>query len=46
MTGPLEGDRPLSEEAREGNADPGDEARQEASETDDTYTRTNDNDDS
>jgi hypothetical protein len=44
MTGPLEGDRPLSEEAREGNGDPGDDAREEASQTDDTYSRTSDAD--
>lgn len=46
MTGPLEGDRPLSEEAREGNPDPGDKAREEASKTDDEYGRAQNSDNS
>lgn len=42
MTGPVEGDRPLSDEAREGTEDPRDDAREEASQTDDMYRRTSD----
>jgi hypothetical protein len=43
MTGPVESDHPMSEEAREGQPDPGDRAREEAaSSTDATYRRTDD----
>lgn len=44
MTGPVGGDRPLSEEARKGNPELGDEAREEAAKTDDAYRRTTDED--